>query len=69
MARLPLYRAILENIPIMPDTAKIPVPVASILEGVSPDEIRKRYPTVKIGQRREAVLLGHLRGRPEKSIS
>jgi hypothetical protein len=65
MARSPLYREILEYIPFAPDTAKIPVPVAAIHEGISRDEIRKRYPTVKIGKRREAVLLGHLRGKRE----
>jgi hypothetical protein len=63
MARSPLYAHILENIPYLPDTAKIPVPVASLLEGISRDEVRKRYPTFKIGKRRDAVLLGHLRKR------
>ena len=62
MAR-PLYKNILENIPHLPDTAKIPVPVASLLEGISRDEIKKRYPLVPIGERRQAVLLGHLRGK------
>jgi len=69
MARLPLYKHILENIPHLPDSAKIPIPVASLLEGISRDEIRKRYPTVKIGKRREAVLLGHLRGKREVATS
>jgi hypothetical protein len=63
MARSPLYKNILENIPHLPDTAKIPVPVASLLEGISRDEIKKRYPLVSIGERRQAVLLGHLRKR------
>ena len=63
MARTPLYKDILEHIPHLPDTAKIPVPVASLLEGISRDEVRKRYPTFKIGKRRQAVLLGHLRGK------
>ena len=65
MARSPLYKHILENIPHLPDTAKIPVPVASLLEGISRDEIRKRYPLVNIGERRQAILLGHLRGKRE----
>ena len=65
MARTPLYKDILEHIPHLPDTAKIPVPVASLLEGISRDEIKKRYPLVPIGERRQAVLLGHLRGKRE----
>ena len=69
MARTPLYRNILEHIPVLDDTASIPVPVASIYKGISPDEIKKRYPTFKIGKRRQAVLLGHLRGKREVATS
>jgi len=65
MGGVPLYQDILRNIDLLPDSARIPVPVASLVQGISRHEIRKRYPMVKIGKRREGVLLGHLRGKQE----
>jgi hypothetical protein len=63
MARTPLYQEILEYIDFAPDTTTVPVPVAAIYKGISRDEIKKRYELVKIGKRRQGVVLGHLRGK------
>lgn len=57
----PLYRQILKNIPILPDTAAIPVPVAALHEGVSRRTIKRTYPLVKLSEHRDGVLLGYLR--------
>ena len=61
----PLYHQILKNIPIMPDTAAIPVPVAALHEGVSRRTIKRTYPLVKLSEHREGVLLGYLRHKRE----
>ena len=61
----PLYQQILKNIPIMPDTAAIPVPVAALHEGVSRRTIKRTYPLVKLSGHREGVLLGYLRRKRE----
>ena len=62
----PLYQQILKNIPIMPDTAAIPVPVAALHEGVSRRTIKRTtYPRVKLSEHREGVLLGYLRRKRE----
>ena len=61
----PLYQQILKNIPIMPDTAAIPVPVAALHEGVSRRTIKRTYPLVKLSEHREGVLLGYLRRKRE----
>jgi hypothetical protein len=50
----PLYQQILKNIPIMPDTAAIPVPVAALHEGVSRRTIKRTYPLVKLSEHRKA---------------
>jgi hypothetical protein len=61
----PHYQQILQNIPIMPDTAAIPVPVAALHEGVSRRTIKRIYPRVKLSEHREGVLLGYLRRKRE----
>jgi len=61
----PLYQQILKNIPMMPDTAAIPVPVAALHEGVSRRTIKRTYPLVKLSEHREGVLLGYLRRKRE----
>jgi hypothetical protein len=61
----PHYRQILQNIPLMPDTAAIPVPVAALHEGVSRRTIKRTYPLVKLSEHREGVLLGYLRRKRE----
>jgi hypothetical protein len=61
----PLYQQILKNIPIMPDSAVIPVPVAALHEGVSRRTIKRTYPRVKMSECREGVLLGYLRRKRE----
>jgi hypothetical protein len=61
----PHYQQILKNIPIMPDTAAIPVPVAALHEGVSRRTIKRTYPLVKISDHREGVLLSYLRRKRE----
>ena len=65
----PLYQQILKNIPIMPDTAAIPLPVAAIHEGVSRRTIKRIYPRVKLSEHREGVLLGYLRRKREVAIT
>lgn len=61
MALSPHYQKILEQLPVLPDTAKIPVPVAALHEGVHPRTIKRRYRLIKLSEHREAVLLGDLR--------
>jgi hypothetical protein len=61
----PHYRQILQNIPDMPDSAAIPVPVAALHEGVSRRTIKRSYPLIKLSQHREGVLLGYLRRKRE----
>ena len=63
----PLYEQILKNIPLMPDTAVIPVPVAALHEGVSRRTIKRTYPRVKLSDHREGVLLGYLRRKREQA--
>jgi hypothetical protein len=65
----PHYQQILQNIPIMPDTAAIPVPVAALHEGVSRRTIKRIYPRVKLSEHREGVLLGYLRRKREVAIT
>jgi hypothetical protein len=63
--RVPLYTSILRNIEDLPDSSPIPLPVASMLKGISRDEVKKRFRTVKISERRLGVLLGDLRSKRE----
>ena len=65
MALSPHYRQILESIPLLPDTAAIPLPVAALHEGVSRKTIKRNYPLVKLSEHREGVLLGYLRRKRE----
>jgi hypothetical protein len=64
----PHYQRILEQLPFLPDTAVVPVPVAAIHEGVSVKTIKRNYPRVKMTDRREGVTLGYLR-RPREQVS
>jgi hypothetical protein len=61
----PHYQQILKNMPLLPDTAAIPVPVAVLHEGVSRRTIKRTYPLVKLSEHREGVLLGYLRRKRE----
>ena len=61
----PLYLQILKNLPFLPDTAVIPVPVVSVHDGTSRRTVKRTYPLVKISEHREGVLLGYLRRRRE----
>lgn len=61
----PLYQQILRNIPLLPDTSAIPVPVAALHEGVSRRTIKRTYPLVKLSEHRHGVLLGYLRRKRE----
>jgi hypothetical protein len=61
----PHYQQILKNIPLLPDIAVIPVPVAALIEGVSRRTIKRTYPRVKLSEHREGVLLGYLRRKRE----
>jgi hypothetical protein len=54
----PHYTQILKAIPILPDTAAIPVPVVALHEGLSRRTIKRTYPLVKLSEHREGVLLG-----------
>lgn len=65
MALSPFYRQILEEIPNLPDTAVIPLPVAELLEGTCRKVIQQTYPLVQINERRKGVLLGYLRRKRE----
>lgn len=60
------YQRLLEVLPLLPDTAKIPLPVVAAHEGVSVKTIKRHYPRVKLTERREGVLLGYLRGKRER---
>ena len=61
----PHYQQILKNIPLLPDTAAIPLAVAALHEGVSRRTIKRTYPLVKLSEHREGVLLGYLRRKRE----
>lgn len=61
MAFRTLYRQILEELPNLPDTAVIPLPVVEVHEGLSRKSIRRTYQLVQISEHRFGVLLGELR--------
>jgi len=65
MTLSPHYQRILETLSSLPDTAKVPLPVAAMHEGVSVRTIRRHYPLVKLSEHREGVLLGYLRRKQE----
>jgi hypothetical protein len=65
MALSPLYQRILESIPLLPDTAHIPLPVAEVYEGCSRKTIERTYRMVQISACRKGVLLGDLRRKRE----
>jgi len=55
------YQQILKTLDSLPNSAKVPVPVAALHEGVSPKTIKRTYPLVKISAARWGVSLGYLR--------
>jgi hypothetical protein len=57
------HQKILELLPRLPDTAKVPIQVAAVHEGVSDRTIRRNYPLVEMGARLKGVSLGYLRRR------
>lgn len=65
MALSPLYQQILAELPNLPDTAKIPLPVVEVLEGTCRRTIQETYPLVQLNGRRKGVLLGYLRRKAE----
>ncbi len=69
MALGPLYQRILESIPHLPDNAKIPLPVAELIEGSSRQTIERTYRTVQISEHRKGVLLGDLRRKREIAVA
>jgi hypothetical protein len=65
MALSKFYRAILEEVPHLPSSALIPIPVAAVIEGVSRKTIRRNYELEKISECRQGVRKKHLRGAGE----
>jgi hypothetical protein len=63
------YQRILEQLASLPDTAKVPLPVAALHEGVSVRTIKRNYPLVKLSEHREGVPLGYLRYRKEATAT
>lgn len=55
------YKEILERIPHLPGSAKVPVPVAAAHEGVSAKTIMRNYPLVDITEHRKGVTVDYLR--------
>lgn len=62
----PHHQQILKLLAQLPDSAKIPLAVAAVHEGCSVKTIRRRYPLVKTGNRKQAVPLSFLRHGEEK---
>jgi len=69
MALSPHYRRILEQLASLPDTAKVPLPVAALHEGVSVRTIKRNYPLIRISEHREGVSLGYLRHRSKEATA
>jgi hypothetical protein len=65
----PHYQRILDQLAALPDTAKVPLPVAAVHEGVSVRTIKRNYPLINITDHRQAVLLGYLRNRQAQSVT
>jgi hypothetical protein len=57
---------ILKSIPVLPDSAFIPVPVVAVHDNVSERTVHRNYPVVEISPGRSAVSLGFLRHRGQK---
>jgi hypothetical protein len=55
MALSQRYKEILARIPHLPNSAKVPVPVAAAHEGVSAKTILRNYPLVTITAHRKGV--------------
>jgi hypothetical protein len=65
MALSRFHRAILEEVPYLPPTAIVPLPVAAAVEGVSRKSIRRNYPLEQISRTRWGVRKKYLRGAGE----
>lgn len=63
------YKEILERIPFLPGSAKVPVPVAAAHEGVSAKTIMRNYPLVTITEHRKGVTVDYLRRHQQKSAA
>jgi len=63
----PHYQRLLELLPQLPDTAKVPLPVAAAHEGVSVRTIKRNYPLIKLTDHRDGVSLGYLRHKTQPS--
>jgi hypothetical protein len=59
-ARIDRYLA---NIPKLPDSAPVPIPVVAVHDGVTEKTVRDTYPLVNITERLKGVRLGYLRNR------
>jgi hypothetical protein len=57
------HEEILKRLAQLPDSARVPLAVAAVHEGVSEKTIRRRYPLERVGDRKLTVLLGILRQR------
>jgi hypothetical protein len=69
MALSPHYRRILEQLASLPDSAKVPLPVAALHEGVSVRTIKRNYPLVRLSEHREGVSLGYLRRQKDSTAA
>lgn len=56
---------ILKRIPDLPDSAVVPTAVAAAHDNVSERTVRRRYPLIKLSERRYGVRVGYLRHRDE----
>jgi hypothetical protein len=55
------YLSIIKSIPYLLGTAKIPLPIVAMHDGISEQTVRKNYPLVRISAKRQAVPLDYLR--------
>jgi hypothetical protein len=61
----PEHLAILTRIPVLPDTAVVPIAVAAVHDSVSERTVRRTYPLVQLSPGRCGVSVGYLRHRGE----
>ncbi len=59
----------LKLIPTLPDSAIVSIAVAAMHDDVSEKTVRRRYPLIKISDRRYGVRVGYLRHREIKSVA
>ena len=69
MALSKFYRAILEELPHLPPSALIPIPVAAVIEGVSRKTIRRNYELEQISECRQGVRKKNLRGAAAETVT